>query len=486
MGWIDESLTRLAVENPHREAVWSRPERSRLSFGELAERVAERARDLGSLDGRSVALAIGNSIAFIELFFALRRSGARVLLIDGGVDHDEKLAICRRLTIDTLLCSGQANCKASVEARPGQGAIVSPAVLERTLAGGIHLFRLAIESTVEMPPETAVIKLTSGSTGHPVGVCFDDASLHAGIEQIAAGMDLGQRDRVMIVVPLSHSYGFDNGILSLAVLGTPLVLEKSIYPTTLLKTILKGEITCLPLVPPLVRGLGQVSWPEVPGLRRVISAGGPLAACTAQCFLAAAGTPVHNFYGSTETGGICFESAPEEPYAAETVGHPLPGVDIRLGADGRVAVRSPANRIGFLCAHEEGARSVLPGSGQTDALVHTGDSAEWTPCGRLRLTGRRADMLNIGGRKVAAARLEEALRQLEGVDEAAVVGIEDEARGDRVIAFVVARCWPLAICGLPAGLKPRALRRVERLPYNQRGKVARARLRCLALGEQQA
>lgn len=460
---ITEALRTWAVDRPHQEAVWSRGEGLRVSFGELADRIADRRRQLGaqieSLAPSAVALATGNRLAFLELFFALRELGSAVVTVDGSLPHRDKLDLCRRLGIGALLhCDREQAAAAEVS---GERLVGDPVV---------YLSRVESPELVEPVDGSALIKLTSGSTGEPAGVCYDEHTLRIGIEQIGQGMELDERDRVLISIPLSHSYGFDSGLLSLAVLGTPLVLEPSIYPGALLRAIDEGEVTCLPLVPPLVRSLGQAVWPPCPRLRRVISAGGPLPAESACRFLRSSGRPVHNFYGSTETGGISFERRPADAAAAGTVGQPLPGVRVELDAERAVVVHSAANHLGHL------GRDRRP----IQRPVRTGDTGEWTSDGRLRLTGRSAEFLNIGGRKVATARLEELMRAARGVEDAAVVGLDDEVRGDRVIAFVVAEAWPPLLETLPNGLKPRQLRQVRSLPYNARGKLDRHRLRQMA------
>ena len=148
----------------------------------------------------------------------------------------------------------------------------------------------------------------------------------------------------------------------------------------------------------------------------------------------------------------------------------MPGVQIDLDDDGRVVVTSEANRLGELGA------PLL-----TDRRVVAGDLAEWTPEGRLRLVGRSADFLDIGGRKVPAAKIERVLLALPGVGDAAVVGVADPVRGDRVVAFLVADRWPVSTAGLDRSLAPREMRRLEALPYSGRGKLDRAELRRRAL-----
>lgn len=460
-----ESLGRHLRDRGDQLALWSRAEDVRLRFGELASWSEELARLIGHEDGAPVGVATGNCAAFCALFLALRRLGLAFVGIDGSLSCEQKLELCRRLGIGRLIH------------RHGE----APAGDRRELGHGLHLEDLAGERVMP-PPGTALIKLTSGSTGDPLGACFDDESLLAGIHQIGAGMEIAASDRVLMAIPLSHSYGFDNGVLSLCALGTPLVLEPSYYPAALLRALQESEATFLPLVPPLVRGVAQPPAAATGAgffadlaLRRVICAGGNLLPEAAALFLATTGRPVHNFFGSTETGGITFERDPLAPEALGTVGHPLPGVSIEIDPEGRVQVSSAANTLGHF-----GPGAAVPGAGQRGRAVATGDLATFTPEGRLRLLGRSADILNIGGKKVSAMEIESALRALPGVREAAVVGVEDAVRGERSVAFLVAETWPVDVSPLQPRLLPRELHRIDALPYTERGKVDRAFLRTMA------
>ena len=449
---IQEATARLARDRGAETALWSRGEGLRLTFAELADAIASWRRRLEPTIGETpaVALATGNCAAFPVLFGALRELGVPVVAMDGALPLESRLHLCRRLGVAALLHRDEQHGE--------------------PLGGGVRWSRVDDADAVTPPEGTALVKLTSGSTGEPVGICLAEDALLAGIAQIAEGMAIRPRDRVLIAIPLSHSYGFDNGVLSLLVHGTPLVLEPSFFPAALLTALAEGEIDFFPLVPPLARALAQTEWPAGLPLRTVICAGAPLPVETARRFRGAGGRAIHQFYGSTETGGITFETAPEDPAAEGSVGRPLPGVRLELGEAGTVSVDSRANFGGHL-----GRDATL-----VPRRVTTGDTACVDATGRLRLTGRSAEICNVGGRKIPAAMVEDALRSATGVEELAVVGVDDPVRGDRIVAFLVANGRRVDLSTLPLGMQPREVRLVETLPYTERGKLDRRRLRELA------
>jgi acyl-CoA synthetase (AMP-forming)/AMP-acid ligase II len=455
-GPIVESFARQVANRGDAEALWSRAERLRLSFRELEDRVRHWERTIDVDPAAPVALATGNRASFFELFIALRRRSIPVVSLDHDAPRCDRLETCRKLGIPVLLDHDHDDGAADSDSE--------------SLEGGVAITRLTGVDIAAPPESTALVKLTSGQTGNPRGVCFSEASLHAGIRQIGEAMEIDADDRVLIAIPLSHSYGFDNGVLSLAVLGTPLVLQDDVLPRPLLDALKTTESTFFPSVPPLIRSLARCGWPPGLALRRVICAAGPLSDEDARLFRKRSGLAVHQFYGCTESGGICFERDPDSDDARDTVGTPLPGVDIELDDENRVAVRSAAN---FIARFERGATV------ETN-VVYPGDAGAWTPEGRLRLTGRTADFLKIGGKKVHASEIEAALTRIEGVEAAAVVGVSDDVRGERTIGFVVTDGLEVKLGDVPRDIAPRELRIVDELPYTARGKLDRDELRRMA------
>jgi len=450
---LAQSLERQVCDRARQTAVHSSSERRSITFAELGERVTAWAgafRRVGVTAGQIVSLALGNLLAFPEVFFSLRALEAAVLLVDDA-------AVSTKMGASWIVHRGSEG--SAVDGGP------DPAV------------RLtSVRPEVGVPPGTALIKLTSGSTLAPRGACFTEEALVEGIDHILKGMEITGDDRVLISIPLSHGYGFDNGVLSLAAAGTPLILQSDVLPGALLRAIREHEVTFFPAVPALIRALGQVAWPKPLALRRVISASAPLSREAAEAFTRASGLPVCQFFGSTETGGISFESRPDDPKAEGCVGAPLSGVHIELADGGSVRVHSKANRF-----------AVLPEQ-PVPAYVETGDRASWTAEGRLRLEGRATLVANVGGLKVDLGALDAFFRGLPGVDDAAAVPVDDPARGHRVVAYIETASYTearlLEICRerLSAREVPSEIRVMGRLPRNARGKLDRSALGSLGRG----
>ena len=180
----------------------------------------------------------------------------------------------------------------------------------------------------------------------------------------------------------------------------------------------------------------------------------------AGAFRAKFGLPIRNFYGSSETGGICFDRTGDATATGDSVGEPLDGVEIRFDEAGRVTVR--------------GAAVVAPGE-------HTlADLGEWNDRGELVLTGRASPLANIGGKKVAPLEIERVLRDLDGVTDA-WVGVGSRGGGDFLRAAVEtarsrAEVQQALAARVPAWQIPRQWWIAPQLPRTARGKLDRREL----------
>jgi acyl-coenzyme A synthetase/AMP-(fatty) acid ligase len=221
-------------------------------------------------------------------------------------------------------------------------------------------------------------------------------------------------------------------------------------------------VTVFPGVPALFRVLAAMPpGTKMPGLRTVISAGAMLSPETAQAFHARFDVKIHDFYGSSETGGISYDRTGDASLAGRSVGKPLRGVTVTV-KDGRITVASRAVAL-------PAGKWRLP------------DRGEWNRPGELVLLGRAGQGANIGGKKVHPLEIERALRALPGVSDAHV-WLEHRQGRDSLAAAVETRLARATIehalaARLPAWKMPRHFLIAPELPRTGRGKLDVARLK---------
>jgi acyl-coenzyme A synthetase/AMP-(fatty) acid ligase len=307
------------------------------------------------------------------------------------------------------------------------------------------------------------VKITSGSAAMPKAVECRAEHLLADGRNVIKTMGIRAGDLNLAVIPLGHSYGLGNLVMPLILQGTAMVCAGDYVPRQLVEWIGRYRVTVFPAVPALFRVLAALP----PGrgncdsLRTVISAGAVLTPAVAQAFFARYGIKIHNFYGSSETGGICYDRTGSASFTGRSVGKPLAGVSVTVKA-GRITVESPAVAV-------RGGRWRL------------GDFGEWNGRGELVLLGRAGQGANIGGKKVHPLEVERVLRALPGVTDAAVwLG---QSQGRDLLAAGVETAHSRAeleralAARLPAWKLPKAYVIARELPRTARGKLDLAALR---------
>jgi long-chain acyl-CoA synthetase len=329
---------------------------------------------------------------------------------------------------------------------------------------------------VPLPPAPCVhLKTTSATTGVSRTIAFTAEQLAADAENITVTMGLRPDWPNLGVISMAHSYGFSNLVLPLLLHGIPLILVPSPLPETVRRATEDESALTLAGVPALWR-----AWHEAgaipPNVRLAISAGAPLPVTLEQAVFSATGVKIHNFYGSSECGGITYDAtaAPREDDAF--VGAPLRNVFLALQEDGCLEVRSQA--VGHTYWPE-------PSDALKQGCFQTSDLAEIKD-GVVYLRGRRGDQINVAGRKVFPTGIERALATHPAVRECLVFGVrgEDADRTERIVACVAARSpvgaaelRQFLLKKLPAWQVPRQWCFVDSLSPNQRGKVSRAEWR---------
>ncbi len=326
-----------------------------------------------------------------------------------------------------------------------------------------------------LPPEWVHLKTSSGSAGPPQMIAFTAAQLAADPRNIVAAMGLRADWPNLGVISLAHSYGFSNLVMPLLLHGVPLILLPSGLPEAVRQACLKFPSLTLPAVPALWR-----VWHEAdgicPSVKLAISAGAPLPVALESAVFQRTGIKIHNFYGASECGGICYDASQTPRTRDEEAGGPLPGVTLETDSDGCLVVRGEA--VGDTYWPNP---STALGRGR----FQSGDRAELAG-GRVLLRGRRGDVINLAGRKVAPESIEMAILRHPGVRNCVVFGVPepDGARGEAIAACVSAKGELSAETlkrfvgeSLPDWQMPRHWWFVAGLAESERGKISRAKWR---------
>ncbi len=322
------------------------------------------------------------------------------------------------------------------------------------------------------PPQACChLKTTSATSGRARAIAFTAEQLTADVRNIVATMGLRAEWPNLGAISLAHSYGFSNLVLPLFLHGIPLILAQSPLPEMVKAAAAGHENMTLAGVPALWRGWSEAG--AIPdSVRLAISAGAPLRLELEQSIYDQRGLKIHNFYGSSECGGIAFDPSPIPRNDEACVGQAMRDVNLSVAESGCLEVRGDA--VGE-CYWPESE----PALG--DGRFCTSDLAE-IKNGEVSLRGRVGDQINVAGRKVAPETIEATLRLHAGVKDCLVFGIP-EATGERsecIVASVVTmrpideKQLKLFLQEhLPAWQVPREWWLVPSLSANARGKISR-------------
>lgn len=304
---------------------------------------------------------------------------------------------------------------------------------------------------------------TSGTGGSPKPVLLTRRNHVSSALAIAWRLGVSPDDRWLCVLPLYHVGGLAILVRSV-VYGTAAELHERFEPERAAASLADGEVTLASLVPTMLVRVARLGLDPSPAIRAVL-VGGASTPAELRRWAAQRGISLVRTYGMTETASQVATAS-----GAADGATPLPGVELRIGADDEILIRGSM---------------VAPGEAAPDGWLHSGDRGRIDGDGLLHVLGRLDEVIISGGEKVAAGEVERALAEHAGVAEVAVVGAPDREWGQAVVACVVRRPGARVAAGdlvrhcrgRLAGFKvPKEVRFMSGLPRNAGGKVARALL----------
>ena len=329
---------------------------------------------------------------------------------------------------------------------------------------------------------------TSGTTGRSKGAMLSQRNLLSNARVLADLWRFTDRDVLLNALPIFHTHGLFVAGNTVLLTGGAMIFLPGFDQEAMIRWLPKA--TAMMGVPTFYTRLlddPRFARELVAGMRLFISGSAPLLAETHRAFEARTGHRILERYGMTETS-----MNTSNPYEGErragTVGFPLPGVELRIMAEGHevppgevgvIEVRGPNVFQGYWRMPEKTAEELRP-----DGWFITGDVGMVDPQGYVTIVGRAKDLIISGGFNVYPKEVELLLDEVPGVRESAVIGVPHPDFGEAVLAVLAgdegldgAAAVDAVRDRLAKFKQPKAAVVVGDLPRNAMGKVQKAELR---------
>ena len=476
-----------------------------LSYADLVSQIERFASAMSKLKLNSqskIGLLCLNQKEYLIAFFAALLKGVPVIPFNFLLKPEDLAYIAQDAGIDTLVVD---SAFVKPETTPffkffANKILIGPADLEQVgtlpwdefMDMGYPGDPIKRHEREENIPD--VILYTSGTTAKPKGVMLEENQFDANCSGFLEHLQFTAEDRVIVALPLFHSFG---NIMALVLLrsGATLILLKQFQPKTILASIAQHKATILPLVPTIYSFLVDLharGGYDVSSLRYCISGGSSLPEALLKKVEEGLGVTVIEGYGLTETSPVIAVNTMKDGSVPGSVGPVLPNVELDIvddagkpvaqGEVGEIRVRGETVMKGYWNKPDETAETL-----SADGWLRTGDLGHLDEKGRLFISaGRKKDLIIRAGENVSPVAIENVLMSHPAIAEVAAVGIPDERLGEKVKVFAVLHEGQKAteqelkeLCRkkLPAFMTPDAFQFMESLPKTATGKILKSELR---------
>ncbi|NBD23012.1 AMP-binding protein [Paenibacillus glycinis] len=454
-------LNRLALANPESSAVVDLSVASspiRITYGELNElsdRAAQGLLDLGVQEGENVAYLMPNRWEFIvltlavwkigavacpmlpamrerEIPFVVGRAKSKVLVIPDAYRNFQYGPLIQKILPD------MPNLRHVITVAPND-----PKDLKNCLGGlaSREPDREWIARRRPDPNAPAQLLFTSGTTGEPKGVIHTHRTLSDALAAHVEALGLTAKDTIWVPSPMGHQTGLLYGMMLAMYLGAKQVCQSAWDVETARVAIERHGATFVQAAMPFLADIAHDARPPQ-GLKIFVATGAPVPRKLAEEARRRLDCKVVGGWGSTETCMISIGSVKQyEDSSWRTDGQVIPGRQMKVvdeqgralppGKEGLFKVKTTAMFTSYL-DHPEWYEAAVDAEG----FFNTGDLAVIDEQGNLNLTGRVKDIVNRGGLKIPVSEIENLLYRMEGIGDAAIVGMPDDRLNERICAYV--------------------------------------------------
>jgi fatty-acyl-CoA synthase len=504
---IGQVLDEMAERCPDQDALVSRHQQLRVTYGALREEVARTARGLwgsGVRSGDRIGMWSTNCVEWVYLQAAAARIGPILVNVNPACRAHDLRYVLKRSRMRTLFLHRSdfrvnylevlEEARREADLPLGDTVLLDEEPWHNLLAGGVDLPALD-----PRPNDVVNIQYTSGTTGSPKGVLLTHRNLLNNGFYIGRRLKAAPGDRICAPVPLFHCFGCVIGVMVALTSGAALVLPAAQFDAlATLQAVHEERCTALYGVPTMF--IAEFEHPrfrefDLTCLRTGVMAGSP-------CPIELMKRVVEEMhcrelticYGQTEASPVITMSATDDTVETRvsTVGRPLPNTEVKI-ADPASGAVLPIGEQGELCSRGYGVMKGYDDESRATADVidaegwlHSGDLATMREDGCFRITGRAKDMISRGGEKIYPREVEEFLHHNPRIADVYVFSIPDERLGERVAAWIrVKGEGPISAEDIRAFCKgqiayfkiPEFIRFVESFPMTANGKVQKYLMR---------
>lgn len=312
----------------------------------------------------------------------------------------------------------------------------------RSIKGGMGGFE-------EDGDETAVLLYTSGTTGFPKGAMLTHKNLISNAEACVKVMYLSNKDRVLLFLPLFHSFTFTVCVIVPIYVGASIILLASVKPfSKVISSVFKDRITLFVAVPTIYNILArrkmtffsQYIFRYLLNIRACVSGAAALPGETLSAFERRFKVPLLEGYGLTEASPVVSVNPLNGVRKPGSVGPPLPGVEAAtVGEDGRLLekgktgeliVKGPNVMEGYFNKEKETNEAIK------DGWLYTGDIAKIDEDGYIYIVDRKKDLIIVDGMNIYPREVEDIVIKHQAVEECAMVGVPADKGSELPILFI--------------------------------------------------
>ena len=472
---------------------------------DAAARLASWLKDVGVEEGDVVSFQMPVWAEFCIVYVACLKAGAVMHPLSRAFNERDLRYVLNQVKSAAFICPAfSRGCRFDAQIESVEADVPSlkgVAVFDRDRSA-ISTFPLverileSYEPLKEKPQRTtaddaALILATSGTTGNPKAVLLTHNNLLFSERAFTEELELTSDDVMFMPAPLNHATGFNHGLLSPLLLGGKAVLQEQFDAESAIDLMnVEGVTWSMGATPFIYDLLGAMerTGKRPTKLRFYLCGGAPVP-----------GTMVHRarekgivlceVYGSTES---CPHVYVPPAYAlgwnGKFSGRPFKGIEVRVvdeqgrdvptGMQGEELSHGPNVFVGYL-GNPEATDEAL----SSDGWFASGDLCSMDDRGRIRINGRRKEIIIRGGENISAAEVDEAVTGCPGIGSHATIGMPDPRLGERICLFAVAsgeaRPSVTDVADFLKGrnvqkrLWPERIEYVDRIPMTESGKVKR-------------